>query len=46
MFNNTRFGSEVFYTRVSGVDTLMLLSYLRTLKKILLKNYSTSDSDG
>jgi len=46
MFNDTRFGSEVFYMHVRGVDTLMLLSYLHILKKIFLKNYITSESDG
>merc|ERR1711988_2101138 len=37
MFNDTRFGSEVFYMHVRGVDTLMLLSYVHILKKILKK---------
>jgi len=31
---------------VRGVDTLMLLSYLHILKKIYLKNYITTESDG
>jgi ubiquinol-cytochrome c reductase cytochrome b subunit len=46
MFNDTRFGAEVFYMHVRGVDTLMVLSYLHILKKIYLKNYVTSESDG
>jgi quinol-cytochrome oxidoreductase complex cytochrome b subunit len=46
MFNDTRFGSEVFYMHVRGVDSLMLLSYLHIFKKIYLKNYITSESDG
>ena len=29
-----------------GVDTIMLLSYMHILKKIYLKNYVTSESDG
>jgi hypothetical protein len=46
MFNDTRCGSEVYYMHVRGVDTLMILSYLHILKKIFLKNYVTSESDG
>jgi ubiquinol-cytochrome c reductase cytochrome b subunit len=46
MFNDTRFGAEVFYIHVRGVDTLMVLSYMHILKKIYLKNYVTSESDG
>ncbi len=46
MFNDTRFGSEVFYMHVRGVDTLMVLSYLHIFKKLYLKNYVTSESDG
>jgi len=46
MFNDTRFGAEVFYMHVRGVDTLMVLSYMHILKKIYLKNYVTSESDG
>lgn len=46
MFNDTRFGAEVFYMHVRGVDTLMLLSYMHILKKIFLKNYVVSESDG
>jgi len=37
MFNDTRFGAEVFYMHVRGVDTIMVLSYLHILKKNLLK---------
>lgn len=46
MFNDTRFGAEVFYMHVRGVDTLFVLSYLHILKKIFLKNYVTAESDG
>lgn len=46
MFNDTRFGAEVFYMHVRGVDTLMVLSYMHILKKIFLKNYITAESDG
>jgi hypothetical protein len=46
MFNDTRFGAEVFYMHVRGVDSLMLLSYMHILKKIYLKNYVTAESDG
>lgn len=46
MFNDTRFGAEVYYMHVRGVDTLMVLSYVHILKKIFLKNYITSESDG
>ena len=35
MFNDTRFGAEVFYMHVRGVDTLMVLSYMHILKKSL-----------
>jgi quinol-cytochrome oxidoreductase complex cytochrome b subunit len=46
MFNDTRFGAEVFYMHVRGVDSLMVLSYMHILKKIYLKNYVTAESDG
>jgi ubiquinol-cytochrome c reductase cytochrome b subunit len=46
MFNDTRFGAEVFYMHVRGVDSLMVLSYLHIFKKLYLKNYVTSESDG
>jgi quinol-cytochrome oxidoreductase complex cytochrome b subunit len=46
MFNDTRFGVEVFYTHVRGVDTIFVLSYLHILKKIYIKNYIVADSDG
>ena len=46
MFNDTRFGAEVFYMHVRGVDSLMLLSYMHIMKKIYLKNFVTSESDG
>jgi ubiquinol-cytochrome c reductase cytochrome b subunit len=46
MFNDTRFGAETFYMHVRGVDTIMVLSYLHIFKKIYLKNYVSSESDG
>jgi len=46
MFNDTRFGAEIFYMHVRGVDTLMVLSYLHIMKKIYLKNYVAAESDG
>ena len=35
MFNDTRFGVEVFYMHVRGVDVLFVLTYLHILKKSL-----------
>ena len=46
MFNDTRFGVEVFYMHVRGVDVLMVLTYLHIFKKIYIKNYIVSESDG
>jgi len=46
MFNDTRFGAEVFYMHLRGVDTVFFLTYLHILKKIYLKNYVTAESDG
>ncbi len=46
MFNDTRFGFEVFYTHIRGVDIIFLLSYAHIFKKIYLKNYITPESDG
>jgi len=46
MFNDTRFGVEVFYMHQRGVDALMVMSYLHIFKKIYLKNYITSESEG
>jgi quinol-cytochrome oxidoreductase complex cytochrome b subunit len=46
MFNDTRFGAEVFYVHIRGVDIIFFLSYLHIFKKIYLKNYVTSESDG
>ena len=37
MFNDTRFGAEVFYMHTRGVDVIMVLSYLHILKKNLFK---------
>jgi quinol-cytochrome oxidoreductase complex cytochrome b subunit len=46
MMNDTRFGLEIYYLHVRGVDALFVLSYLHILKKIFLKNYITSESEG
>jgi len=46
MFNETRFGFEIFSMHVRGVDVIFVLSYIHILKKIYLKNYITSESDG
>jgi quinol-cytochrome oxidoreductase complex cytochrome b subunit len=46
MFEDTRFGAEVFAMHVRGVDVIFVFSYLHILKKIHLKNYVTSDGDG
>jgi quinol-cytochrome oxidoreductase complex cytochrome b subunit len=46
MFEETRFGAEVFYMHVRGIDVIFFLSYLHILKKIYLKNYITNDGDG
>jgi len=39
MFNDTRFGAEVFNMHIRGVDTIFVLFYMHILKKIYLKNY-------
>jgi quinol-cytochrome oxidoreductase complex cytochrome b subunit len=46
VFNDTRFGIEVFYMHVRGVDVLMVLTYLHILKKVFIKNYIVAESDG
>ena len=46
MFNDTRFGAEVFYMHLRGVDTVFFFTYLHIMKKIYLKNYVTAESDG
>jgi ubiquinol-cytochrome c reductase cytochrome b subunit len=46
MFNDTRFGVEVFYTHIRGVDTIFVLSYIHILKKIYIKNYVNTEADG
>jgi quinol-cytochrome oxidoreductase complex cytochrome b subunit len=46
MFNDTRFGAEVFSMHVRGVDTIFVLSYLHIIKKIYLNNYIPTESDG
>ena len=46
MFNDTRYGYEIYSMHVRGVDVIFVLSYMHILKKIYLKNYITSESDG
>jgi hypothetical protein len=46
MFNDTRFGAEVFYMHLRGVDTVFFFTNLHILKKIYLKNYVTAEADG
>ena len=46
MFNDTRYGYEVYSMHVRGVDVIFVLSYLHILKKIYLKNHITAESDG
>lgn len=46
MFNDTRYGAEVFYFHVRGVDIIFALTYLHIFKKIYLKNYITCDAEG
>jgi hypothetical protein len=46
MFNDTRYGAEIFSMHVRGVDTIFVLSYIHILKKIYLKNYLYAESDG
>jgi quinol-cytochrome oxidoreductase complex cytochrome b subunit len=46
MFNDTRYGYEIYSMHVRGVDVIFVLSYLHILKKIYLKNHITAESDG
>ena len=46
MFEETRYGYEVFNMHVRGVDVVMIIMYLHILKKFFLKNYITYDSEG
>lgn len=46
MFEETRYGFEVFSMHVRGVDVIFVLSYFHILKKLYLKNYVTCDSEG
>jgi len=46
MFEDTKFGYEVYNIHVRGVDVIFLLSYFHILKKIFLKNFISSDADG
>ena len=34
MFNDTRFGGEIFWMHLRGVDSIMLLSYMHILKNL------------
>ena len=46
MFEETRFGADVFAMHVRGVDVIFVFSYFHILKKIYLKNFITTDGDG
>ena len=46
MFNDVRFGYEIYTLHLRGVDTIYILSYLHILKKIFLKNYIAAEPDG
>lgn len=46
MFEETKFGYEIFTMHVRGVDVIMVLTYFHILKKFALKNYVTYDSEG
>jgi quinol-cytochrome oxidoreductase complex cytochrome b subunit len=45
MFEETKYGYEVFNLHVRGVDVIFVLSYFHILKKLFLKNYITADSE-
>jgi quinol-cytochrome oxidoreductase complex cytochrome b subunit len=46
MFEETKYGYEVFNIHVRGIDAIFILSYFHILKKIYLKNYIIYESDG
>jgi hypothetical protein len=46
MFEETKYGYEVFNIHIRGVDAIFVLSYFHILKKIFLKNYIIYESDG
>lgn len=46
MFEDTKYGYEIYNLHVRGVDVIFLLSYLHILKKIYLKNYFITDAEG
>lgn len=46
MFEDTRYGYEIYNIHVRGVDVIFLLSYCHIVKKIYLKNYFVTDGDG
>lgn len=46
MFEESRYGVEIFSMHVRGVDVLFVFSYFHVLKKLNLKNYVTADGEG
>ena len=46
MFEESRYGVEIFSAHVRGVDVLFVFSYFHVLKKLNLKNYVTADGEG
>jgi quinol-cytochrome oxidoreductase complex cytochrome b subunit len=46
MFNDTRYGLEIYQAHLRGVDVIFVLSYLHIFKKIYLKNYVSTEADG
>ena len=46
MFNDTRYGYEIYTLHVRGVDFIFTLSYIHIFKKLYLKNYIVIESDG
>ncbi len=46
MFEDTRYGFEIYNIHVRGVDVIFLLSYSHIMRKIYLKNYFVTDSEG
>ena len=46
MFIETRYGLEVYTMHVRGVDVLFTCSYIHIFKKIYLRNFTGSESDG
>ena len=46
MFLETRYGFEIYSTHVRGVDVLFVCSYWHIIKKIYLRNFVGSETDG